>query len=44
MSVQIFKIVEQLKALSLIETSQLVKQIENTFSILQGFTDVLVRS
>ncbi|BAY85827.1 50S ribosomal protein L7/L12 [Calothrix parasitica NIES-267] len=33
MSAQIVEIVEQLKALTLIETSELVKQIEDTFNV-----------
>ena len=33
MSVQILEIVEQLKSLSLIETTELVKQIEDTFNV-----------
>ncbi|AFY58751.1 ribosomal protein L7/L12 [Rivularia sp. PCC 7116] len=33
MSVQVLEIVEQLKSLSLVETTELVKQIEDTFNI-----------
>ncbi|MEM6754139.1 MAG: 50S ribosomal protein L7/L12 [Cyanobacteria bacterium P01_C01_bin.38] len=33
MSAQVLEIVEQLKSLSLIETSELVKQIEDTFNV-----------
>jgi large subunit ribosomal protein L7/L12 len=33
MSVQVLEIVEQLKSLSLVETVELVKEIENTFNV-----------
>lgn len=33
MSVQVLEIVEQLKSLSLVETAELIKQIENTFNV-----------